>query len=103
MGAGIISPRTGRRLMSMPDVEAADMLANAAEDLLHKVFEEMLDGGEYKSPEPYWDLDLAKTVLNKSKPIPQTPRFHLSKINFAITFPLVFSRQNPQTCQTCQK
>ena len=61
--AGWISPRAARRLMDMPDVEMSDNLANAAEDLLHKVFEGMLaEDGEYKSPEPYMDLQLAKTL-----------------------------------------
>jgi hypothetical protein len=59
MQAGLCSPRAGRRLMAMPDVEMADKLANAAEDLLHKVFDEMLDDGKYRSPEPQWDLALA--------------------------------------------
>lgn len=61
--AGWISPQAARRLMSMPDIEMSDNLANAAEDLLHKIFEEMLkEGGEYRSPEPYMDLSLAKTL-----------------------------------------
>jgi hypothetical protein len=57
--AGLISPRAARRLMSMPDVEMSDKLANAAEDLLHHVFEDILDKGEVRPPEPQWDLQLA--------------------------------------------
>lgn len=61
--AGMIAPRQARRLLDMPDLEMADNLANAAEDLLHKIFEEMLDEeGEYRSPEPYMDLQLAKQL-----------------------------------------
>ena len=59
MQAGLISPRAGRRLMAMPDVEMSDKLANAAEDLLHKIYEEMLDDGKYRAPEPQYDLALA--------------------------------------------
>ncbi len=59
MQAGMVSPRAGRRLMSMPDVEMSDKLANAAEDLLHKIYEDILDNGEYRSPEPQYDLQLA--------------------------------------------
>lgn len=62
MQAGLISPRGGRRLMAMPDVEMADSLANATEDLLHKIIENILDNGKYKSPEPYYDLGLAKEL-----------------------------------------
>jgi hypothetical protein len=62
MQAGLLSPRAGRKLMAMPDVEMSDSLANAMEDLLHKIFEEMLDGGDYTPPEPYYDLGLAKQM-----------------------------------------
>jgi len=60
--AGLITPRAARRLMSMPDVEMSDKLANAAEDLLHKVYEDMLDNDVYRPPEPQWDLALANTL-----------------------------------------
>lgn len=61
--AGWISPTAARRLMSMPDIEMSDNLANGAEDLLHKIFEEMLsDEGDFKSPEPYMNLQLAKQI-----------------------------------------
>lgn len=59
MQAGLISPRAGRRLMSMPDVEMSDKLANAAEDLLHKVLEDILNDNKFRGPEPQWDLQLA--------------------------------------------
>lgn len=41
--AGMISPRTARKLMRTPDLEMSDNLANAAEDLLCKMIEEMID------------------------------------------------------------
>lgn len=62
MQAGLISPMAGRRLMAMPDVEMSDNLANAAEDLLHKIIEGILDDGKYEAPEPFYDLQLAKTL-----------------------------------------
>lgn len=60
--AGMISLRTAQRLMDMPDVEMSESLATAAEDLLHKNFEEMLDKGKEIPPEPTQDLQLAKTL-----------------------------------------
>jgi hypothetical protein len=62
MQAGLISPRTGRRLLRKPDVEMADALASAAEDLLCRRFEDMLRKGEYRPPEPYNDLQLAREI-----------------------------------------
>ncbi len=64
MQAGLISPRVGRRLLRMPDVEMADTLANAKEDLLHRVYQDILRKGQesFRDPEPQWDLQLAKEL-----------------------------------------
>lgn len=62
MQAGLVSPRAGRRLLTMPDVEMSDKLANAPEDLLHKVYESILNDLEYTAPEPEWDLALASQL-----------------------------------------
>lgn len=62
MQAGLMSPRAGRRLLQMPDVEMSDKLANAAEDLLCKIIEGILDDGTYRAPEPFYDLTLAKQL-----------------------------------------
>ena len=61
--AGMISPRTARRLMNMPDVEMNDNLSNAAEDLLHKIMEKMIYDGDYTAPLPFWDLQLAQQLV----------------------------------------
>lgn len=64
MQAGLISPRTGKRLMDMPDIEMNENLSNAAEDRLHQMFEDMLDDGKYTAPEAPWhDLQLAKQLV----------------------------------------
>lgn len=62
MQAGLITPRAGRRLLQMPDVEMSDKLANAAEDLLCKIIEDILMEDKYRAPEPYYDLTLAKQL-----------------------------------------
>lgn len=62
MQAGLISPRAGRRLLRKPDLEMADKLATAKEDLLHKIFEEMLSGKGFQGPEPFYDLQLAREM-----------------------------------------
>jgi hypothetical protein len=59
--AGFITPRAARRLMTMPDVEMADNLANAAEDLICKTIEDIIyDGNDDVVPDPEWDLNLAQ-------------------------------------------
>lgn len=60
--AGMISPRTARKLMRTPDLEMSDNLANAAEDLLCKLIEDILDKEEFQPPEPFYDLTLGKQL-----------------------------------------
>lgn len=60
--AGWISPRSARRLMAMPDVEMADNLANAPEELLCKIIENILDENKYEPCEPFYNLQLAKEL-----------------------------------------
>lgn len=64
--AGWVSPRTARRLMRNPDIEMADSLANAAEDLIIKTIEAMLYEDRAPKinarPDGEWDLQLAKTI-----------------------------------------
>jgi hypothetical protein len=61
--AGMVSPRTARRLLDMPDVEVNDALANAAEDRLHQIFERMLDDGKFTRFQPgFHDAQLAQQL-----------------------------------------
>jgi hypothetical protein len=62
MQAGLITPRTGKRLLDMPDIEMEEQLSNAQEDVLHKIIENMLYKGEYRAPEPFYDLQLAQSL-----------------------------------------
>lgn len=65
MQAGLISPRAGRRLLRMPDVEMADNLANAAEELIAKSIEAILydkEKAENHRPDSEWDLQLCKQM-----------------------------------------
>jgi hypothetical protein len=58
--SGMITPRSSRRLMDMPDVEMADSLANSAEDRITQIFENMLEKGEVTRFEPgFHDAELA--------------------------------------------
>lgn len=61
--AGWITPRTAKRLMDFPDLEMAQELQNSKEDYLHMLFEKMIDDGEFVSPEPFDDLQLAKELF----------------------------------------
>lgn len=60
--AGMISPRTGNRLMNMPDVEMEEDLKTAPEDYIHKCLQKMLCDNEYTPPDQFDDLELAKVL-----------------------------------------
>jgi hypothetical protein len=60
--AGFISPRTAKRLLDFPDLEAVENLENAAEDYLNDVFGKITDDGEYVPPDQFDDLDLAEQI-----------------------------------------
>lgn len=62
MQAGLIDPATGRRLLDYPDLEAEENLANASQDYLHKILDDIVERGEYTGPEPDDDLQTAKRL-----------------------------------------
>jgi hypothetical protein len=61
--AGWITPRAARRAMDFPDLDTIESLANAQEDLLTKVLDDIIDDGHYAPPEPTDDLQLAKEMV----------------------------------------
>lgn len=61
--AGMMSPKEARRQLNMPDLEASDALATAAEDRLHQIFENMLDDKEVVRFQPgFHDAQLAQQL-----------------------------------------
>lgn len=60
MQSGIINPREGRRLLDYPDIEQDDKLANAAEERILKILDEIVEDGNYTPPDPLMDLGLAQ-------------------------------------------
>lgn len=62
MQAGLLSPRTGKRLLDFPDLEAVEGLQNAAEEYLIATLDRIVDGDGMVVPEPYDDLNLAREL-----------------------------------------
>jgi hypothetical protein len=60
MQAGLISPQEGRRLLSFPDIDQEDKLANAAEERILMVLDDMVESSKYCPPDPWMPLDLAE-------------------------------------------
>lgn len=60
--AGMISMQEGRRLLDYPDLDQIETLANAAEERIFKILDEIVESGKYTPPDPFMDLKLATTL-----------------------------------------
>lgn len=65
MQAGIISMQEGRRLLDYPDLEQIERLANAAEERIFQILDEIVEDGKYTPPEPFMDLELATQLTTQ--------------------------------------
>jgi hypothetical protein len=57
--AGMISIQEGRRLLDYPDLEQVEKLANAGEERIFQILDDIIENGKYTPPDPFMDLDLA--------------------------------------------
>lgn len=65
MQAGIISMAEGRRLLDYPDIEQVDKLANASEERILQILDEIVDKGKYTPPDPFMNLELANQLVTQ--------------------------------------
>jgi hypothetical protein len=63
--AGMITLQEGRRLLDYPDLEQAEKLANAGEERIFQILDEIVDDGKYTPPDPFMDLNLATELVTK--------------------------------------
>jgi len=60
--AGMISMPEARRLLDFPDLEQVQKLANAPEERILQILDEIIDEGKYTPPDPFMDLSLANQL-----------------------------------------
>lgn len=65
MQAGIVDVAEGRRLLDYPDIEQVDKLANASEERILQILDEIVDTGKYTPPDPFMDLQLATKLVTQ--------------------------------------
>jgi hypothetical protein len=58
--SGMISLQEGRRLLDYPDLEQIERLANASEERIFQILDEIIEDGKYTPPDPFMDLALAE-------------------------------------------
>ena len=65
MQAGIIDPQEGRRLLSFPDLEQVNKLANAPEERILKQLDNIVEEGSYEPPDPFTNIQLGLKLVNE--------------------------------------
>lgn len=60
--AGMISIQEGRRLLDYPDLEQIEKLANAGEERIFQILDDIIESGKYTPPDPFMDLALAEQL-----------------------------------------
>ncbi len=61
--AGMITIQEGRRLLDYPDLEQVERLANAAEERILQVLDEIVEDSKYTAPDQFTDLTLATQLV----------------------------------------
>jgi hypothetical protein len=63
--AGMITVQEGRRLLDYPDLEQIEKLANAAEERIFQILDDIIETGKYTPPDPFMSLDLATQLTTQ--------------------------------------
>lgn len=61
--AGMISIKEGRRLLDYPDLEQIESLANASEERIYQILDNIIEDGKYQPPDAFMDIQLANQVV----------------------------------------
>lgn len=61
--SGLITPQEGRRLLDFPDLAQDEKLANAGEERILKILDEIVEEGKFTPPDPFMALALATTKV----------------------------------------
>lgn len=63
--SGMISLQEGRRLLDYPDLEQVEKLANAGEERIFQILDDIVERGKYTPPDPFIDLELATKLTTQ--------------------------------------
>lgn len=60
--SGMITIKEGRRLLDFPDLGQIEKLANASEERIYQILDQIVEDGMYTPPDPFLDLALASEI-----------------------------------------
>ncbi len=61
--SGMISIKEGRRLLDYPDLDQMERLANASEERIFQILDQIVEDGIYTPPDPFMDLQTATELV----------------------------------------
>lgn len=65
IASGMLSIKEGRRLLDYPDLDQVERLANASEERILQILDKIVEDGEYTSPDPFMDPQLATELCTQ--------------------------------------
>lgn len=77
--SGMITLQEGRRLLDYPDLEQVEKLANASEERILQILDDIIETGKYTPPDPFMDLQLATTLTTQYINLYATAKLEESK------------------------
>jgi len=78
--AGMVTLQEGRRLLDYPDLEQVERLANAGEERILSILDDIIETGKYVSPDPFMDLQLATQLTTQYINLYATAKLEESKM-----------------------
>ena len=60
--AGMVTIQEGRRLLDYPDLDQVEKLANASEERIFQILDDIVETGAYTPPDPFMDLAKAQEL-----------------------------------------
>lgn len=61
--SGMVSLQEGRRLLSYPDIEQDEKLANASQERIFQILDQIIEDGIYTPPDTFMDIMFANTTV----------------------------------------
>lgn len=61
--SGMVTIKEGRRLLDYPDLQQVETLANASEERIFQILDDIVNEGKYVAPDPFMNLALAEELV----------------------------------------
>jgi hypothetical protein len=84
--SGMITLQEGRRLLDYPDLEQVEVLANASEERILQILDDIIENGKFTPPDVFMDLQLATTLTTQYINLYSSAKLEESKLELLREF-----------------